>query len=167
LDLLEKVRYLGGELECGIIRRAVDLKVLGDILIRVPMAISPDHPKFFAAELVAQGLQDTHLVGEAVDPLAPLGIGFDHGLAPVVPDDPLQRDVLLDGIGANATGEIALEERERPDERLVGGVVRAKFQGLEERRQHPAIVGAVGAAHDRLDVRAIEGSRGLPLQTTP
>jgi hypothetical protein len=103
LDLLEKGRCLGGELECGIRRRAVDLKVLGDILIRVPIAISPDHPTFFAAELVAQGLQDTHLVGETVDPLAPLGIGFDHGLAPVVPDDPLQRDV-LDGIGVNATG---------------------------------------------------------------
>ena len=45
----------------------------------------------------------------------------------------------------------------------MGGVVRAKFQGREERGQHPAIVGAVGAAHDRLDVRAIEGSRGFPL----
>jgi hypothetical protein len=37
LDLLEKVRYLGGELECGIIRRAVDLKVLGDILTNLAM----------------------------------------------------------------------------------------------------------------------------------
>ena len=45
----------------------------------------------------------------------------------------------------------------------MGGVVRAKFQGREEWWQHPAIVGAVGAAHDRLDVRAIEGSRGFPL----
>jgi hypothetical protein len=163
LDLLEKVRCLGGELECGLIRRAVDLKVLGDSLIRVPRAISPDDPKFCAAELVAPGLQDTHLVGATVDPLAPLGIGVDHGLAPVVPDDPLQRDVLLDGIGAHATGEIALEERERPDERLVGGVVRAQFQGLEERRQHPAIGGAGGAAPDRLEVRTLEGSRRVPL----
>jgi hypothetical protein len=163
LDLLEKVRGVGGELERGIIRRAVELKVLRNILIRVPIAIRSDHPHFFAAELVAQGLQDPHLVGEAVDPLVSLGIGFEHGLAPVVPNDPLQRDVLLDGIGAHATGEIALEERERPDERLVGGVVRAKFQGLKEWGQHPAIVGAVGAAHDRLDVRAIEGACRFPL----
>ena len=85
LDLLDKVLSLGGELERRIIGRALDRKVLGDILIRVPIAIGPDDPDFFAAELVAQGLQHTHLIGEAVDPLAPLGIGFDHRLAPVAP----------------------------------------------------------------------------------
>jgi hypothetical protein len=56
LDLLDKVRSLGGELERRIIGRALDRNVLGNIVIRVPIALGPDHPHFFAAELVAQGL---------------------------------------------------------------------------------------------------------------
>jgi hypothetical protein len=89
LDLLEKVRGVGGQPERSIIRRAADRKVLGDILIRVPIAIRADHPNFFAAELVAQGVQDTHLIGEAVDSLPPLGVGFEYSLTPVLPDDPV------------------------------------------------------------------------------
>jgi hypothetical protein len=84
----------------------LDLKVLGDIVIRVPIAIGPDDPDFFAAELVTETLEHTHLIGEAVHPLAPLGIGFHHRLAPGLPDHALQRDVLLHGIGAYTTGEV-------------------------------------------------------------
>jgi hypothetical protein len=119
----------------------LDLKVLGDIVIRVPIAIGPDDPDFFAAELVTESLEHTHLIGETVHPLAPLGIGFHHRLAPGLPDHALQRDVLLHGIGAYTTWEVLFEERERPDEGLMGDVVRAKCQGREERRQHSAIVG--------------------------
>ena len=133
LDLLDKVRRLGGELERRIIGRALNLKVLGDIVIRVPIAIGPDDPEFFAAELITEGLEHTYLIGEAVHPLAPLGIGFHHRLAPGVPDHAFQRHVLLDGIGPDTTGEVLLEERERTDEGLMGGVVRAKFQGRKER----------------------------------
>jgi hypothetical protein len=125
LDLLDKVLSPGGELERRIIGRALDRKVLGDILIRVPIAIGPDHPDFFAAELVTEGLQHTHLIGEAVHPLAPLGISLHYRLTPVVPDYLLQWHVLLHGIRADTTGKVLLEERERPDEGLMGGVVRA------------------------------------------
>src|SRR5437870_10765567 len=69
---------------------------------------------------------------------------------------------LLHGIGADTTGEVWLEERKRTDEGLMGSVIRAKFQDSQEGWQHATIVGAVGAAHDRLDVRAIEGAGGFP-----
>jgi len=163
LDLRDTVRSPGGERERRIIGGALDLKVLGAILIRVPLAIGPDHPDFFAAELVTQGLEHAHFIGEAVDPWAPRGIGLQHCLAPVVPDHPLPGHVLLHGLRADTTGEGRLEERERPEERLRSGVGRAKFPGGQERGQHRAIVGAGRATHDRLDVRAIEGTCGFPL----
>jgi hypothetical protein len=56
LDVLEKGLSLGGQVQRGIRGGASDRKVLGDILIRVPIAIGPDAPDFFAAELVTQGL---------------------------------------------------------------------------------------------------------------
>ena len=49
----------------------------------------------------------------------------------MLPDHAFQRHGLLHGIGPDTTGEVLLEERERPDEGLMGGVVRAKFQGRQ------------------------------------
>ena len=163
VDRLEKVRGVGGQRERGLIRRAVHRKGRGATRSRVPIALRPAHPHVLAAKLVAQGWQDTQRVGEAVAPLAPLGIGCEHGRAPVLPAAPRPRAVRRDGRGAPAPGESALAARERPEEPLRGGVVRATFPGLEERGQPPARVRAIGAAHARLDGRTREGARRLPL----
>jgi hypothetical protein len=141
----------------------LDRTVLRDIVIRVPGTIGSDHPHCFAAERITESLEHPYLIGEAVHPLAPLGIGLHHRLAPGVSDHALQRHVLLHGIGAYTTWKVLLEKRERPDEGLLGGVVRAQCEGGKERWPPPTIVGAVGAAHDRLDMHAIEGTSGFPL----
>src|SRR3712207_9052623 len=69
-------------------------------------ALFRSDPDLFTAELVAQRLEHTHFVGDAVNPWAPLGIGFQHRIAPRVPDDPIERDLLLHRIGVQAPLEV-------------------------------------------------------------
>jgi hypothetical protein len=109
--LPNKIVSVRGELERGVIGRPLHLKISGDIVLRVAIAVRADDPDFFAAQLFAQRLQHANLIGNAVDPRSPLRVRLHHRITPEVPDDPIERDILIGWIGAHATLDVLLQER--------------------------------------------------------
>jgi hypothetical protein len=70
-------------------------------------------PDLLAAQPVPGTLQDTDLVGDAVDPLDALGVGVDHELAPSGRDNPVRRNPLVLGEEPLGAAQVAGQREDR------------------------------------------------------
>jgi len=111
--------------------------------------VRPAYVDLAAAQRVAQRDQHAQLVRDSLD-AAPV---VNHRLAPGAGHDAVDRD----GVGVGEEPGLAVhagvagQQRERRHHRAVGGVVAAKLQRSEQRRQHPSVVVGVRAAQHGAD----------------
>src|SRR5260370_1788833 len=110
-------------------------------------------PQLFAADLLAQGLQDTEFVIDAAD-LVTLArfVARDDGFAPGSWHNVVERDRL--GTGEMGLGErdihILLEQFQRLNDPSMDLVVGTELQMLQDDPQHAPVMLAVRPAHGLL-----------------
>ncbi len=95
-------------------------------------------------------MEHTDLVVDPMD-LHPATPGAtDHQIAPDIGDNTVERWVILGRIIGRIASRILFDQFQRLNHRAMNRIIGAERQHLKQRRQHPSIVGAVGAAHHGL-----------------
>ena len=72
----------------------------GQVFVGIAIPVGADDPDFLAAQLLAQGFQYRHLVGNAIDAIATGSILLHYGIAPEAANDTVERHLLVSGEGA-------------------------------------------------------------------
>ena len=137
-------------------------KVLGQVIMRIAEAAGVPNPDFFAADFLAQRVQDAQFVIQATDLLSLACLVLrDDGFAPAGRHDLVEGNVLDAGEMGLCQGDIDVlsEQVQRLDDGLVDFVVGAEGQVLQDDRHHAPVMFAVGAAHRHLAPAAGRWSR--------
>ncbi len=95
LEALDETIDFDRQFQRRVIGRTLGLKVGGQVLVRVAIAVCADDPDLLAAQPRSKGLEHANLVGDAVDALAALGVGLHHGVTPEAVDDAVERHVFI------------------------------------------------------------------------
>src|SRR5258708_10465711 len=85
---------LKGQVERLIVSGTLRLKIGGQVLVRITVAVGANNPNLLAAQLLAQRLKDTNLVSDPVYPRPAAGVGLNNRLPPKAAYDGY-RNVLL------------------------------------------------------------------------
>jgi hypothetical protein len=113
--------------------------------------------------LLAQGLQQRHLVGDAVDAIPARGILLHHGVAPEAAHDAIERHLLVGRESMHLGINEALHQFERLHDRTMALVVGTKLQCIQELGHHAAVVSPVGVSDHCTQGDAVGRPRGFPL----
>ena len=117
-------------------------------------SIGPLDPNLLTPQAVSKRLEHTNLVVDPVDALGPVRSRFSENILPVGTNYVVER-YLIAGNKLLAAIAVGLKPGQGIDDRLMGYVVRAKRQGIEQQGQHPAVMMTVGAAKHRVDMTLI------------
>ena len=163
LEIGDEAIRVERQLQRPIIRCALRLEVGREILVRVAISVGADDPDLLAPKLVAQGVQDTDLVGDPVDALPSPGIFFNDRFAPEALHDAVDRHDFFGRESLESCPGVTLQEIERLDDRAMVRIVRAEFQALEDFGHHAAVMTLVGIADHRSQRRPVARACGLGL----
>lgn len=124
-----------------VVRLPVGHEVGRQVPVRIAPCVGAHDPHLPPAQPVAQGPQHAQLVGDPLDP--PI---LDDRIGPLRGHYPGQGDLV--GVGEEPDFAVhvavAAQQVQGVDDRAVGGVARAELQGVQQQRQHPAVVRRVG-----------------------
>src|SRR4029077_15445801 len=109
----------------------------------VPPPVGANDPDFLAAQLLAQGFEYRHLVGDAIDAIATGNILLHYGIAPEAANDTVERHLLVGREGVYLGIGKALDQLQRLHHRAMVVVIGAELQGEQEFERHAAIVSLV------------------------
>jgi hypothetical protein len=144
-----------------VIGRTRGVEVGRQVLVGVAEAVGANDPDLLARQALVQGLQYADLIVDALHADAPLAVHMHDRLQPVRRHDAVERHLLVAGEVPLGAGDIAPQQVDGQDHRAVGGVVRTEFQDIEQLRQEPARVRAVGGVQPRLYLQGVAGPMGL------
>ncbi len=150
------------QLQRLIIPFAVALEVGRQVLVRIAVAVGPDHPDLLAAQALAQGLKHGDLIGDAIDAILTGSVLLHHRLAPQTPHDAIKRNVLLGWKDPDLALRKALEQVKRFHHRTVTVVVGAEVERGQQPGHHTSVVPTVGVADHRAQGEMVGRPGGLP-----
>ena len=131
-----------------VILLAARIEVLRQILVGIAEAIRALHPQFLASHLLAQRRQHTPFVGDAVDAATVLVV--DHQFLPVVPDDAVQRHLLVLWKDCGLVVPVLVEQSQGVHHGAMQVVVALERQHLQQRRHDAPVMMTVGGARHQL-----------------
>lgn len=145
-DFARESSRIRRQIERVVVGRPPALEILGQIVVRIAIAVRVDHPDLLGPDAVAQLAEDAKLITDPVD----TPVLSNDRAAPFRRNDPFDRHPVPRHNPASGF-EGPLDPVQRPKHGLMHGIVRTKFQNRKKLRQDSSIVTGVGSTHNLVD----------------
>ncbi len=142
---------------------SVLVEVGGQVFVGVAPLVGAGHPDLLAAQPVAEGCEDAHLVDGAHDPSPATVVGPVQRLSPRFAHNPVDWHMLTDWVVPLGPPGVTADQGDGVDDGPMGGVGRLEGEHIEEFDQPAPVVVGVAGLQGGLHGAPVGGPRRLVL----